>query len=525
VLFDTRGLGVEVIHPDWEWLHRNQKKIEALILTHGHEDHIGAVSYFLRDFDVPVYGSPYPVALVRSRVAEHVWHRSRKFDWRVVDEKSVFEAAGMRFHLWQVTHSMPDSYGLVVETKEGIVVHTGDFKIDSQPPPGDRFAWERLAPFVEKGVALLLSDSTNALAEGEAGSELKVGEALDEIISRATARVVVGLFSSNIHRVRMLCDVARKVGRWVVPLGRSVETHLKIAVELGLLPDPRDVLLSREQLKQLPPHRTLVLATGSQGEPQAALPRLAAGQHPDLELSPGDIVILSSRIIPGNERAVYELIESFERRGIHVITRAIDSRVHVSGHAHREEQRALVEWIKPGAFMPVHGTYVHLRTHAELARSAGVAQVVVALNGDVVELRNGVLRLIGRVPSGRVHIDHGGEPVDERVLAERRSLAEWGEAIASFVVDVRGELVGAPKIMTRGLFVEHEEPELLRDASKAVARAIREAQDGRDRVDVSMLEESARRALRRFFLEELSKRPLISIFCHRLSHRVYNMRK
>jgi ribonuclease J len=517
VIFDGRGLGVDVVHADWEWLVDRQRDVLALVLTHGHEDHIGAVSYFLRDFDVPVYGPAYALALVKNRLSEHAWHRASDIDYRVLTAESCLELAGMTFRPWQVTHSMPSCYGLVIETSEGVVVHTGDFKIDESPPPGDHFAREAIEPFLSRGVALVLSDSTNALTEGQSGGELEVGEALEDLVAAAKGRVIVGLFASNVHRMRMLFDVARRTRRKVVPLGRSIDTHLRIATELSILQDPHDVLVRREEARSLPPAQALVLATGSQGEPQAALSRLAAGSHPDLAIGEGDLVLLSSRVIPGNERPILDLIESLERRGIRVITRSLDPRIHVSGHAHKDEQRSLLEWLRPRAFLPVHGTYVHLRAHAQIAREAGVPEVALALNGEVVQLAEGKLRVVDRVWSGRIHIDKGGEPVDGRVLADRRSVAEWGEVVVSVVVDADGALVGEPRITTRGVVVEADEPDLLADACAAVAHGIREIRTPRLVVDDAMIEDAGRRALRRFFGAELGKKPLVSVLVHRLA--------
>ncbi len=516
VLFDDRGLGVDVIHADWEWLLERRSDLVALVLTHGHEDHLGAVSYFLRDFDVPVYGPAYALALVKNRVAEHPWHRGRRIDYRLLEPTSRIELAGMVIRPFQVTHSMPSSFGLVLETPDAIVVHTGDFKIDEHPPPGDRFAREVLEPFVARGITLLLSDSTNAMTPGTAGSELAVGAALEELVRAHAGRVTVGLFASNVARLRMLFDIARATDRRVLALGRSLETHIRIATELRCLPDPGDVLVPRERAGSLDPARTLVLATGSQGEPRAALARLAAGTHPDLTLGSGELVLLSSRVIPGNERPILDMIDTLARRGVKVVTRHDDPRIHVSGHAHRDEQRALLEWLRPRAFLPVHGTYLHLAAHAELAREAGVEEVRLALDGDVVELDGAKLRVRDHVWAGRVHVDRGGEPVDARVLSERRGLAELGEAVVSFAIDREGRLVGEPRIVTRGVVVEDDDRELLEDATFAVRRALQEHRTPHLVPDDDELEEAARRALRRFFFQELGKRPLVAALVHRV---------
>lgn len=516
VLFDGRGLGVDVIHADWEWLLDRAPHVEALILTHGHEDHIGAVSYFLREFDVPVYGPPYALALVKHRIAEHVWHRARKIQFRVMTHGSRITVGPLTFRPWQVTHSMPECFGLLIDTPQGLVVHTGDFKIDDAPPPGDLFDRALLEDAGANGVRMVLSDSTNALTEGTSGRENDVGVALEELVREATGRVIVGLFASNVHRLRMLMDVARNTGRTVVPLGRSIDTHLRIAEELRLLPDPHDVLTTRDHARSIARDRTLVLATGSQGEPQAALARLANGTHPDLEIGAGDLVVLSSRVIPGNERSILDLVEALERRGVRVVQRSANPRIHVSGHAHRDEQRSLLELLQPDAFLPVHGTYVHLRAHAELATAAGVPNVVRALNGDVVELSDTGLRVVERVWASRVHIDRGGEPVDGRVLTERRTLAEWGLAVASFAVTFEGRLIGAPTVSTRGVVVENEDPELIEDAAAAIQRELTDLRSHQLVIDDDTLTDVARRALRRFFFAELGKKPMVEVHVHRV---------
>lgn len=516
VLFDGRGLGVDVIHADFEYLVERADQIEALVLTHGHEDHIGAVSYFLREFDVPVYGPEYALELVRTRIAEHPWHKSSRLDLRVLENRPL--AIGpFTIERWQVTHSMPECFGLLIDTPQGLIVHTGDFKIDDRPPANDRFEWDKLERAKRRGVRLMLSDSTNALTEGHSGGERDVKDTLEDRVRLAEHRVVVGLFASNLHRMRALLDVARATGRKVALFGRAIDTHVRIAVSLGLLPDPADVVVPRESVRDIPRRQLLVLATGSQGEAPAALPRLANGTHPDLELAAGDRVLLSSRIIPGNEKPILDLIETLERRGIPVEHRGNTPGIHVSGHAHRAEQSSLIETVMPESFLPVHGTFVHLRAHADLAIAAGVKNVVRALDGDVLVLDEQGLRLDAHVWSGRIFVDRGGEPVDARVLNDRRALAEWGLIVVSATLDGRGQLVGRPHLVTKGVIVEGEDRDLIEDCRDAVARELSRLKSPQLRGDDDQVVEAMRRAVRRFFSAELGKKPITEALVHRLS--------
>ncbi len=514
VLFDNRGLGVDVIHADLDHLKDNQSRLRALVLTHGHEDHLGAVSYFLRDFDVPIYGPAYALALVRIRLGEHPWHQGRKLDLRPIARGEKFTIGAFTFEPFQVTHSMPECMGLAIETPAGLVVHSGDFKIDDTPPEGDRFDEARLRDFAARGVRLLLSDSTNALTKGSSGKEVDVAESLHEIVARAEERVIVGLFASNVHRMRALFDVAHRVGRRIALFGRSVETHVRIARELGIIPDPGDLLVSRERAREIPREKLLVLCTGSQGEERAALPRLASQQHPDLTLDPGDLVILSSRIIPGNERPILDLINSLERRGIPVIHRQNDETIHASGHAHRDEQKRLIDIVKPRAFLPVHGTYMHLKAHAGIAREQGVPDVMFVENGTIVELTKDAFRTAGHVWSGRTHIDRGGEPVEGRVLGERKALAEHGIVVLSLRLDDRGRPVGVPDVVSRGVVRPEHDDEMIEDLLKFVVRELSEIRSPRLVLDPADVREHAERSVRRFFQRELGRKPIAMVLLH-----------
>lgn len=508
VLFDSRNLGVDLIHADFTYLLDRASRVRALIVTHGHEDHIGAVTWLLRDLQVPVYGPRYALALIRQRLAEQRFFDPARVDFRPFQAGDRFTLGQFDIEPWQVTHSMPDCTGLVIRTPDGILLHTGDFKIDPDPPAGDRIDLDRVHAIAREGVRILLSDSTNAMTAGHSGSERDVVPALDEIIGSAPGRVVIGLFASNVQRLRAVIDLARQHGRRVVALGRSVESHLRIAGELGIIRNPDDVLVPRERARTVPRELLLGVATGSQGEAPAALPRLAAGTHPDLDLEAGDRVVLSSRIIPGNERPVIDLINALERRGIPVIHRATDPRIHVSGHAHRDEQRQLLELVRPRAFLPVHGTYVHLVAHAQMAREAGVPEVAMIENGGILEIDDHGIRVADdRVPVGRVHIDHG-EPLAERVIQDRQLLAQLGVVFVSLMVDRYGRLLSEPAVISRGVVDEEEERDFIYDLKGEIRESILAIRTPEEIVTDDLLRDAARRAVRRFFLRELNRKPL-----------------
>ena len=515
VTFDDRGFGIDVVHPDFAAL--EPYRIVGLFLTHGHEDHIGAIPYFLRRFDVPVYGPRYALGLVRERAGEH----------EILDHASLHEVAPrQRIRLGsfdvepiRVTHSTADATALAIRTDAGLVVHTGDFKFDDTPPDGETFDVARFQELGLEGIRLLLSDSTNIDATGPTGSEAGVARALEGIIAEAEHAVVVGLFASNVHRLRILGEIAYRQGRKLVALGRGVSTHARVARAVvrstgehagaPYLDWPNDLVWPADRARELPRRAILGVATGSQGEGAAALARLAKGEHPAFDLSAGDVVVLSSRVIPGNEARVVRVVGDLLRRGVTLRTLWSDRGVHVSGHAHRDEQRRMIEITRPRAFIPLHGTLHHLTRHAALARELGVPEVGVLENGDVAEVAADALTKAGRVHAGRVHL-FAQRVLPAGVLHERAALASHGAAHVVVQVDQHGRVTGDVAVATRGVVDEALDAQVLLGAQHEARAAVDELSDGASgtAVDEQAIAETARQAVRRAFARVVGFKPV-----------------
>lgn len=509
VTFPEKTFGADISHARFDYLLERRDRIRAIVVTHGHEDHVGAVPYLLRELDVPVYGPPYALGLLEKRLSEV--EVPGRVDIRPLSSGRSF-GVGDDFELepFAVHHSLPDAHGLVMRTPAGIVVHTGDFKIEADPIEGQRFDREVLERASREGVRLLLSDSTNIDVEGRSGTERACAAALEPMIASARRRVVVATFASNSFRLQTLVEIAKRQRRKIALLGRSMWTHARLQESLGHLDGLSKLLVPTDRLESMPREEVLVIATGSQGEPPAALARLARGTHPDLVLDPGDMVILSSRVIPGAEVAVHSLIDALERRGVEVRHRRSDPALHASGHACRAEQAEMIELVRPQIFMPVHGTFHHLRTHAELARSLGVRETLVVENGTVVELDERGLAAIGHTPTGRVHCAEGDEIADA-VLKDRALIAMHGIAFAAVPISRDLERLGAPRVTSRGLLDPQnpDDDELVREAEHHLHRALKGKL--RDFERPEEVREAAARALKRFFHDELGRKPLVSV--------------
>lgn len=504
--FPDDDLGIDVFHPEFSWLLERADRVAGVFLTHGHEDHIGGLPYLLNELNVPVYGPPHALGLVRRRLAEHDFS-PEEVDLREVHAGERREVGPFRVEPIRVAHSIVEASALGIDTAIGRVIHTGDFNFDPDPPDGEPTDEARLRELGDAGVSLLLSDSTNIDVAERHGSERSVAASLDQLIADAPARVVVALFASNVQRLISLGETARRLGRKVLLLGRSLETHVNVASQIGRLRWPSDLLVGPDQARSLPRDRLLVLAGGTQAERNSALRRLSLGTHQHLSLEPGDMVILSSRVIPGNERPVITMIDDLLRAGVTVHSRITDPSVHTSGHASRNEQRRMIELVRPRCFMPVHGTLHHMLRHESLGRELGIRSTIVVENGTPVVCDGNVLVREPEVRSGKVSIAFGGEPLTPATLQSRSELSRFGVAIVCLVLDRKGALAAPPEVTTRGVPAVDRDPPALRALASEIERATSSFREGRGLA----LEEFVRRAARRK-LEDLSgTRPLVEL--------------
>jgi ribonuclease J len=502
VTFPDDEPGVDIIHPDFTYLIQNRERVRGIVLTHGHEDHIGALPYLLNHVRTKVYGPEYALALVRERLSEFSFDAPPQIEPMYVHKP--LSLGPFEVEAYRVTHSIPDSTGLVIRTRLGTVVHSGDFKIDLNPPDGQHFDTEFLQKLGDDGVRLLMSDSTNVDVEGSSGPESDVATALQRQLTEAPQRIIVSMFGSNVHRLGAMLAAAHKAGKLVLLLGRSLQTHARVAERLGLLPKPLPTYIAPDAAQGIPRNHLVVIASGSQAEPQAALARLALGKHHHLQLEADDTVVLSSRVIPGRERAIHNLVDNLERRGVRVVQRYDDPKLHVSGHACRAEQRKLIELLRPRIFVPVHGTYHHLKRHAALAREEGVPEVHVIENGASLELHETSALPGEPVTKGRIHVQAGTELPDV-VLRDRMLMAEVGIVVISLGVDERGALQLPPHVLTRGVVWEDQARDLLAEIRSRIEDAL-QVMDLPRQDDA--LRDAACRAARRYLREEIGFRPL-----------------
>jgi ribonuclease J len=508
ILFPNEPIGVDVIAPDLSFLRERRGQVGAVFLTHGHEDHVGALPLLLRDLRVPVYGTPFTLALVAPRLAEAGVEADLR-EVRPGDVRPAGDASPIAAEFFSVTHSIPDACGLALQTPQGTILHSGDFKIDPAPVGGPGMDLARVEGHGRRGVRLLLSDSTNAERAGTSLSESEVGAALEEAFERASGRVFVACFASNVHRVQQIANAARAFGRRLALLGRAMETNVRIAQALGYLDLPAWMAVGAEEARGLPPKELCVLTTGTQGEPRSALARLSRGEHPDLAVAPGDLVVLSSRFIPGNEVAIGQVVNELCRRGAEVAYEGLRP-LHVSGHAQEAEQRRLIALARPAHFVPIHGEYRHLSRHAAHAAAEGVLGRDVLVDGQVLELSDAGVRVLAQpVPVGRVYADRDallGADVGALVIRDRRLLADAGLCIAVLAIErSTGAVVRGPDLFAKGVAgFEGAEDEIRAEALRAL-----EELSGPARADVAEVQEVLRAAVRRWFRRAVGKRPTV----------------
>ena len=509
---DPEMPGVDLVLPDFSYITDNAERLEACVLTHGHEDHCGALSYLLADVSFPIYGSELTLGLARNRIEEA--GLLGRTDLVAVRDGETRQIGPFRVEFVPVAHSVPHGFALAFHTPHGVILHTGDFKLDLTPVDGRRTDLARIGALGGgKGVALLLSDSTNAEEEGHAPSEKAVGRVLLDLFeSNREKRVITACFASHVHRVQQIADAAVASGRYVATLGRSMGRNVAYARSLGLLHIPEERLVEIEKTANIPPEKVCIICTGSQGEPMSALALMAAGDNKWVEVGGGDLVVLSAHPIPGNETDVGKVIDGLCRRGAEVVHSGL-APVHASGHAMRDELRLLMSVARPRAFIPVHGEFRHLVHHARLALEMGVpaGSVLLAEDGDVVELGAEGVEFAGEVPAGYLYVDGIVGDVGAGVLRDRRALAEEGMIVVIVTVDSRtGGVLTGPEIITRGWVYAPEAEKLLDEAREVVLAAIEEhhPEEG-TLLDFETLKRRARSALGRFVQERTRRRPMI----------------
>jgi ribonuclease J len=504
-------LGVDLVMPDLTYLKEHQQHIRAVVLTHGHEDHIGAVPYFLSEIDVPVYGTAFTLALVERRLEEYDLDQEPRLI--TVKPKQIIDVGPFKVEFIHVTHSIVSAVALAITTPLGVIIHTGDFKVDPTPTDNELFDLHTLADYGKRGVLLLLSDSTNADRPGYTESERAVRPRMEEIFNRADCRVVVSCFSSSIHRIQLVLDLALQYNRRVAVIGRSMVSVTEIAHSLGLLDIPDGILLRPQDAMDLPPEKVAILISGTQGEPMSALARVAVDNHKHISVEQGDTVVLSSRIIPGNEKAIFRMIDHMSRRGADVLYGSMNPPLHVSGHGSIEEMKLVLNLVRPRYFMPVHGEFRQLSKHAKLAdhlRFAGLEEAFVMESGDVLEIDHHGARKAGKVTVGRVCIDSGSvdDVVQEMVIRDRRHLSEDGIVLPIIAINRHtGRMENLPEIVSRG-FAVAEDGKFVDEARQVVSKTV-ENSNQEEKTDWGVIKEKIRADLKRHIVKQTSRRPLI----------------
>ena len=501
-------LGVDFVIPEFSYLLANREKIKGVIITHGHEDHTGALPFLLKEMNAPVYGTSLTLGLVKEKLREH---NIDNIELITVRPREIVNLGVFSVEFVRVTHSIVDGVGLGISTPIGLIVHTGDFKLDPTPVDGQLMDFHKFSEYGEKGTLLLMSDSTNAENGGFTYSEKEVRRAFEDIFLQAKGRIIIATFASNIHRIQQVIDVAVKYNRKVILCGKSIVSTAQIALDLGYLSLPQNTWLRLEDLKELKDDEVVIITTGSQGEPMSVLSRIATDEHKIIKIKEGDTVILSAKMIPGNERSIGRIINHLFRQGADVVYEKV-SEVHVSGHASKEELKLMLNLVRPKYFMPVHGEYRHLVYHSLLAKKLEIPKenIFIMKNGEILEIADNGARKNGRVNSGRIFIDGKGiGDVEEMVLRDRMRLAHDGIVLILLGIEKRtGNIVSGPDIISRGFVFE--------DASQEVINSVRELlADTIGRLDKDLISDSAllkarlRNILKKYLRNTMNRRPMI----------------
>jgi ribonuclease J len=508
---DAEFLGVDIVIPDITYLRENQERLRAILLTHGHEDHIGALPYVLDEVDAPVYGTPFTLALARAKLGEH--GIADEVDLREMQPGAPFELGPFRIEFIHLTHSIIEAGALALTTPVGTIIYSGDFKFDPTPMDQHVSDLHTLADYGRRGVLALFSDSTNVDRPGMTPSERGVRERFEEVMAEARGRVLISCFATSLHRLQLVADLAEEYHRRLCFVGRSMFQNSEIAQQMGRLRIPAGLLAQPQDLRRLPRHEVAVVLTGSQGEPMAALSRVAVNNHKWVTVEPGDDVMISARVIPGNEKSIFRMIDHLYRRGARVHYQdGSQPPVHVSGHGSAEELKLMLNLVRPRYFVPIHGEYRHLRRHVLMAKElAAVGEEAFLLeSGDVLEFDSQGARRGGRVKVGRVCIDVGTlDEVGDVILKERRVISEDGIVIPILAINERtGEFEAPPEIVSRGFVPLDEAPELVESAREVILRTV-EKSNLEEVGDWGVIKEKIRTALRRHFDQETGKRPMV----------------
>ena len=501
-------LGIDLVIPDISYLIENQDKLKGIFLTHGHEDHIGALPFILKQLDVPVYGTALTLGILEGRLEEAGVSTA---NLNVIKSGERVRAGAFKLEFMRVNHSIPDAIGMAIHTPVGLIVHTGDFKIDQTPVDGQVMELNRFAEYGDRGVLLMMADSTNAERPGYTRSEKFVGETFDNEFRYAKNRIIVATFSSNVHRIQQICDTAVRYGRKVAVMGRSMVNVVNISLKLDYLKVPEGLLIDIDEIRNYTNDKIVVICTGSQGEPMSALTRMSMGENRKVQIVPGDTVIISAAPIPGNEKMVSNTINHLYMLGAEVVYEKANG-VHVSGHASQEELKIMHNLVRPKFFMPVHGEYRHLVKHARLAESLGMDRknIMIAENGAVVELTRDRICINGKIAAGNVLIDGlGVGDVGNIVLRDRRQLSQDGIMIVVVGVDsAANQIISGPDIVSRGFVYVRESEDLMGEAKNVVQAALDKCEE-RNNTEWSALKTAIRDSLGRFLYEKTRRRPMI----------------
>ncbi len=507
---DEEMLGVDIVVPDVTYLKENQARIKGLILTHGHEDHVGALPYLLKQLNPPIFGTQLTLGLIEGKLREHgLWNNTKL---NVVKPRQILEFGSFKIEFIRVCHSIVDGVGLGISTPVGNIIHSGDFKLDQTPIDGQLTDLYKFAEYGERGVLALFSDSTNAAREGYTLSEREITQTFEDVFRSASGRIIAATFASNIHRIQQMVDTAKKANRRICLMGRSIVQNCSVALRLGYLDIPQGMQIEIKDIPNYPPEELLIITTGSQGEPMSALSRMAMNDHKQVKVGAGDTVIISAGVIPGNEKPISRIINHFFRRGAKVIYKEV-SDIHVSGHACQEELKLLINLVRPQHFIPIHGEYHQMMHHCQLARKLNIPDenIILATDGDIIEFgRDTTAYIAGRIAAGRVFVDGKGVgDVGDVVLRDRQHLATDGMLVVIIGIDKQtGNIVSGPDIISRGFVYEDESQEFLAEAKQVIMELLDEL-EVESKTEWAVVKASIRSVLRKFISKRIARKPMV----------------